>query len=182
MTTSLVLTFIGHDKPGLVNTLSETIASAGGSWLESRLAHLAGEFAGIVLVSVPEPNAASLATALRSLEEDGLRITIEPSSAAPPAISYGIFELHLIGHDRPGIVRDVTQALRQLGANIEEFSSSIESAPFTGETMFRATARLHVPDGVTNADVQKTLEQLADEIMVDLTTSASEGLSPPQAP
>ena len=46
MTTSLVLTFIGHDKPGLVNTLSETISAAGGSWLESRLAHLAGEFAG----------------------------------------------------------------------------------------------------------------------------------------
>ena len=91
MTTSLVLTFIGHDKPGLVNTLSETIAAAGGSWLESRLAHLAGEFAGIVLVSVPEPNAARLTTALRSLEEAGLRITVEPgisvepSSAALPA-------------------------------------------------------------------------------------------------
>jgi glycine cleavage system regulatory protein len=182
MTTSLVLTFIGHDKPGLVNTLSETIAAAGGNWLESRLAHLAGEFAGIVLVGIPEPNAAGLATALRSLEEAGLRITVEPSSATQPATSYGTFELHLIGHDRPGIVRDVTQALRQLGANIEEFSSSIESAPFTGEMMFRAAARLHVPDGVTNADVQKTLEQLADEIMVDLTTSASEGLLPPQAP
>src|ERR1700688_5015780 len=130
MTTSLVLTFIGHDKPGLVNTLSETIAAAGGSWLESRLAHLAGEFAGIMLVSVPEPNAARLTMALRSLEEAGLRITVEPNSAAPPATSYRTLELRLIGHDRPGIVRDVTQALSQLGANIEEFSSGIESAPF----------------------------------------------------
>jgi glycine cleavage system regulatory protein len=172
MTTSLVLTFIGHDQPGLVNAVSEKIAAAGGSWLESRLAHLAGEFAGIVLVSVPEPHAASLARALRSLEAAGLRITVEPSSAAPPATSYGTFELHLIGHDRPGIVRDVTQALSQLGVNIEEFTSGIESAPFTGETMFRAAARLHVPEGVTTAQVQKILEQLAAEIMVDLTTGS----------
>jgi glycine cleavage system regulatory protein len=182
MTTSLVLTFIGHDKPGLVNTLSETIAFAGGSWLESRLAHLAGAFAGIVLVSVPEPNAARLTTALCSLEEAGLRITVEPgisvepSSAAPPATGHRSLELRLIGHDRPGIVRDVTQALSQLGANIEEFSSGIESAPFTGETMFRAEARLRVPEGVTTEEVQKILEQLANEIMVDLTTSASESI------
>jgi glycine cleavage system regulatory protein len=176
MTTSLVLTFIGHDQPGLVNTLSETIASAGGSWLESRLAHLAGEFAGIVLVSVPEPNAASLATALRSLEEAGLRITVESSNAAPSATGYRTLEMRLIGQDRPGIVRDVTQALSQLGVNIEEFSSSLESAPFAGETLFRAAARLYVPEGVTTEKVRIILEQLADEIVVDLTTSAGEGL------
>ena len=70
-------------------------------------------------------------------------------------------------------MRDVTQALSQLGVNIEEFSSFIESAPFTGETMFRATARLYVPESITTTAVQKALEQLADEIMVDLTTSAS---------
>ena len=170
MTASLVLAFIGPDRPGLVKTLSETITEAGGSWLESRLAHLAGEFAGIVLVSVPQLNEADLVASLRNLEAAGLRITVEPSRAAPAAADYGSFELHLIGHDRPGIVRDVTQALSRLGVNIEEFSSFIESAPFTGETMFRAAARLHVPDGVSIEAVQGALERLADEIMVDLTS------------
>jgi glycine cleavage system regulatory protein len=174
MPISLVLTFIGHDKPGLVNAISEKIAAAGGNWLESRLAHLAEEFAGIVLISAPEPNVAGLTTALRSLEESGLRITVERTGAAPPATSHRTLDLNLVGHDRPGIVRDVTQALSQLGANIEEFSSGIESAPFTGETMFRATARLRVPDGVATEEVQIILEQLADEIMVDLTTSMGE--------
>jgi len=174
MTTSLVLTFIAHDRPGLVNTISETIAAAGGSWLESRLAHLADKFAGIVLVGIAEPNIAGLTAALHSLEASGLRITIERSSAAPAEASHKTLELNLVGHDRPGIVRDVTQALNQLGANIEAFSSGIESAPFTGETIFRATARLRIPDGVTQDAVQTILEQLADEIMVDLTTSAAE--------
>ena len=77
--------------------------------------------------------------------------------------------LALFGNERPGIVRDVTQALTSLGVNIEELSSRLESAPFTGLEMFRAEARLRVPAGVSSADVQRTLEKLAAEIMVDLS-------------
>ena len=76
-------------------------------------------------------------------------------------------------------MRDVTQALTGLGVNIEEFSSRLESAPFTGLEMFRAEARLRVPAGVSSADVQRTLEKLAAEIMVDL--SVGEAPSPPRA-
>lgn len=113
----------------------------------------------------------------------GPRITVERSSGPSPVMSYRTLELQLVSHDRPGIVRDVTEALNQLGANIEEFSTGVESAPFTGETMFRATARLHVPDDVTREEVQTTLERLADEMMVDLTTNADGGSDPsPYAP
>jgi glycine cleavage system regulatory protein len=174
MTTSLVLTFMGRDKPGLANAISETIAAAGGNWMESRMARLADKFAGIVLVSVPEPNVADLSAALRSLDDAGLRITVELSGAAPPETGSKILELNLVAQDRPGIVRDVTQALSQLGANIEAFSSGIESAPFTGETMFRATARIRVAEDITPDEVQVTLEQLPDEIIVDFTTSTDE--------
>ncbi len=174
MTSSLVLTFVSHDKPGLVSAISEKIAAAEGNWLESRLARLAGEFAGIVLISVPDANAAGLTAALHSLEEDGLRITVARTTTAQPELSYRTLELELLGQDRPGIVRDVTHALSQLGANIEEFSSSIESAPFTGETMFRAAARLRVPEGITTENVRKILERLTEEMMVDLSGSESE--------
>jgi glycine cleavage system regulatory protein len=170
MSESFVLTFSGHDRPGIVNAISEQIAAAGGSWLESRLARLAQEFAGIVLISAPSRNAETLMAGLRRLENSGLRLTVARSE--PPAESRSrIVDLSLVGHDRPGIVRDVTQALSQLGANIEEFGSGIESAPFTGETMFRATARLRLPSGVTRETVRASLERLADEIMVDLIES-----------
>ena len=137
MSESFVLTFIGRDKPGIVNAISEQIAAAGGSWLESRLARLAREFAGIVLISAPAEHAESLMAGLRRLEEGGLRIAVA-RSAAPAETWASAVALNLVGHDRPGIVRDVTQALSALGANIESFASGIESAPFTGETMFRA--------------------------------------------
>ncbi len=171
MTTPLVLTFIGRDRPGLVKAISERVAAAGGTWLESRLARLAGEFAGILLVGVPETNVAEFTAALRDLEASGLRVTIERSARAAAPASERIVELSLVGIERPGIVRDVTQALTQLGVNIEEFSSGVEAAPFTGTEMFRAAARLRIPDGLASEELRKTLERLAGEIMVDLVVT-----------
>ena len=52
MTTYLVLTAIGDDKPGLVESLAQTIASNAGNWLESNMSQLAGKFAGVLRVSV----------------------------------------------------------------------------------------------------------------------------------
>ena len=60
MTTHLVLTVIADDKPGLVESLSQIIASNSGNWLESSMSQLAGKFAGILRVSVDDDRAENL--------------------------------------------------------------------------------------------------------------------------
>ena len=168
--TPMVLTLIGDDKPGLVNAASEAVAAHGGTWLESRLARLAGKFAGIVLIEGPDDKAAALTEALRALESAGLKVTVErgATEAAPPSNARHL-DIEIVGHERPGIVRDLTQTLKSLGANIEEFSSGVESAAFTGAEMFRARIRVGLPDALPLGELKGTLERLAGEIMVDLT-------------
>ncbi len=165
----LVLTFVGDDRPGLVNAISDKIAACGGSWLDSRSAQLAGKFAGILLASVPHANLAELEASLTRLEAGGLRVTIERGAPVEARPRDRLVKLDILGNERPGIVRDVTQALTGLGVNIEEFSSGLESAPFSGVEMFRASARLRAPDSLPLEDLRKALERLAAEIMVDLT-------------
>ena len=168
--TPIVLTLIGDDRPGLVAAVSQAVAAQGGTWLESRLARLSGKFAGIVLVGAPPEKAQALAAALQALEGEGLKVTVESGGAPVPAPAPGrTLELEIVGNERPGIVRDLTQTLKKLGANIEEFSSGLESAPFTGQDMFRAQVRVTLPEGLSPAEVGRTLEKLAGEIMVDLT-------------
>ena len=168
--TPLVLTLIGDDKPGLVNAASETVAAHGGTWLESRLARLAGKFAGIVLIAAPDERANELVERLRALESAGLKVAVERGAAqAAPTASARRLDIEVVGHERPGIVRDLTQTLKNLGANIEEFSSGVESAAFTGAEMFRAKIRVGLPETLTPAELRRTLERLAGEIMVDLT-------------
>ena len=113
-----------------------------------------------------------LESALAKLAPSGLRVSIERGAGAEAEKPARLVTLEIVGNERPGIVRDVTQALTGLGVNIEEFTSGLEGEPFTGVEMFRATARLSVPDGLKLDDLRKALEKLAAEIMVDLAVGA----------
>ena len=172
--TPLVLTFVGDDRPGLINAIAEKVAHSGGTWLESRSVRLAGKFAGVVLVSVPDESLIPLESALAKLAPSGLRVSVDRGAAAELEKPVRTVKLDVVGNDRPGIVRDVTQALTRLGVNIEEFGSGLEGEPFTGVKLFHATARLDVPEGLKLEDLRKALERLAAEIMVDLTVAEGE--------
>ena len=76
MLTSLVVTVIGPDRPGLVSELSDRGKAHGASWAESRMQSLAGQFAGIVRFEVDAARAEPLAAALAGLEALGLRVVI----------------------------------------------------------------------------------------------------------
>jgi glycine cleavage system regulatory protein len=169
MTTPLVLTFVGNDRPGLVSEVSQAVAAHGGTWLESRSARLAGKFAGILLVRIPDENVIPLESALAKLSPSGLRVSIDRSAASEPEKPVRLVKLDIVGNERPGIVRDVAQALARLGVNIEEFASGLKGEPFTGVQMFHASACLSAPEGLALEDLRKALEKLAAEIMVDLT-------------
>ncbi len=74
---SLVVTVIGADRPGLVESVSAAIEAEGGSWVESRMSRLAGQFAGILRASVPELRVKALTEALEALQARGLRVVVE---------------------------------------------------------------------------------------------------------
>ena len=165
---SLILTVIGPDRPGLVRALAQSVAAHGGSWLESRMARLAGQFAGIVMVEAPE----SLLADLRALESEGLRIVVQtgdPGAASTAAAAAGErLALEVVGNDRPGIVRDVARVLAEHGVNIEELTTGVVNGSFSGETLFRATALVRAPDAAAVAAIRAGLEFLGNEMMVDI--------------
>ncbi|MCW2316146.1 Glycine cleavage system regulatory protein [Rhodoblastus acidophilus] len=164
----LVLTVIGPDRPGLVSAVSDTIAAGGGNWLDTRMASLSGQFAGMILVAVAADKADALAASLRDLEAYGLRLVIQRTDEQAP-IGGRAARLELIGLDRPGIIRDISHVLAAQHVSIAELESELVSGAFSGEAMFKATARLLLPDGLAIDDLRQSLEALASELMVDLT-------------
>ena len=166
---SLVLTVIGADRPGLVEALSRTVADHGASWLESRMAHLAGHFAGLLHVSVAEARAAELADALRALEARGLRVIVEAAHGAAPDATAPRLRLELVGLDRPGIVREISRAIAERGVNVEELESHTSSAPMSGETLFHVEASLRLPRDADPEELRVALEKIANELVVELS-------------
>jgi glycine cleavage system regulatory protein len=169
MPTSLVVTVIGEDRPGLVSLLSDRAMAFGANWAESRMANLAGQFAGIVHFQVPAENAAPLAAALRELEAQGLRVLIAKSDGQAPAADTRRLRLDLVGHDRPGIVREVSHALAERAVSIAELHTALLSGAMSGESLFQANALLIAPVALGTDELRRGLEALANELMVDVT-------------
>ncbi|MDJ0925833.1 MAG: ACT domain-containing protein [Acidimicrobiia bacterium] len=165
---TLVLTAIGDDHAGLVQALSAVIDDHGGNWETSRMAHLAGKFAGIVMVTVADENAEELIKSLQPLEDQGLLdITVEISSPPSP-IEGTSLTLELVGIDQPGIVHHVSDALASRNVNIEELETETVAAPMDGGILFRAKAALVLPPDVSADELTAVLEELAVQLMVDI--------------
>ena len=167
MRTSLVLTVIGADRPGIVEQLSNPVHAAGANWEESRMARLAGKFAGVLRVSVDAERANRLADALRALATSELTVVVEHSGEIDVNRSRSL-GLEIVGQDRPGIVRDISHVLARHGVNIEELETEVTSAAMSGESTFRARAQVRLPDATTVDDIRAALEAMADNLMVDL--------------
>ena len=169
MPVPLVMTIISPDRTGVVESIARVVAAHGGNWLESRMCRLGGEFAGILRIEIPGEKRAPLLAALEDLHENGLQIVVradQPVSISTPGQQT---RLEIVGSDRPGIVREITSALARAKVNVEEFSSEIISAPMSGETLFKASARLQLPAGCDLAALKKDLEKIAADLLVDVS-------------
>ncbi len=175
MITSLVVTVIGEDRPGLVSLLSDRAMAFGANWAESRMANLAGQFAGIVHFQVPAENAKGLEAALRELETQGLSVLIAKSETPASLPVRRRLKLDLVGHDRPGIIRDVSRTLAERGVSIAELHTQITSGAMSGESLFHAQALLIAPAALATGDLRQRLEALANEFMVDVTLDETAG-------
>ncbi len=174
MARALVLTVIGKDQPGLVEALAELIAQHEGSWDESRMARLAGHFAGVVQIHLQEDRAEGLIASLPSLTDRGLSVNVVDSDWSLAVVDHReTLRFELVGQDRPGIVRDISRTLAALGVSVQELRTVIESAPMSGEPLFRAEAELVPPSSIGFEQIRTALEQLADDMVIDITLERS---------
>jgi len=119
---------------------------------------------------VAADHADTLVERLRALQAQGLRLTIEKSSGdVSTAVNGRLCKLELLGHDRVGIVRDISSVLAGLQVSIVEFETERRSGSFSGEAMFKARALIQVPNALEVDQLRRALEALANELMVDLS-------------
>ena len=118
---------------------------------------------------VPAERHAALIQSLRALEAQGLSVAVRPDEAAVGAPPVRVTMLELVGHDRPGIVRQITRVLAGQGVNVEELATELVSAPMSGELLFKARAALRLPETCELGQLRRDLERIAADLMVDVT-------------
>jgi glycine cleavage system regulatory protein len=167
MQRSLVMTVIGKDRPGLVDSVASIVAGHGGNWLESRMSRLGGQFAGIVHVEVPAEKEQALSNALKTLDARGLTVVVH-AEQRQTTTGQRTNVLEIVGQDRPGIVREISHTLAELGVNVEELHTECASAAMSGETLFKARAILSVPESCNVSELRKNLEKIAADLIVEI--------------
>ena len=168
METSYIVTFIGDDRPGLVESLSRVIESNRGNWLESRLSQLGGKFAGLVLVTLPDDNGAALEADLKDLSASGLSVRVTPATAMTATSRGRSITLKVIGPDRLGIVREISRALAQREVNVVEMDSEVSSAPMSAELIFSARIDAEIPERIDLDDLEDSLEEIANTMTLEI--------------
>jgi glycine cleavage system regulatory protein len=165
---SYIVTFIGDDRPGLVEQLSSVIESNQGNWHESRLSQLGGKFAGLILVSLPDDSGATLETELKALLSSGLSVRVTPTGDAANVPTGRDITLTVIGPDRLGIVREISRSLAERMINVVEMDSHVSSAPMSAEMIFNARIDAQIPIDTDMDDLVDTLDEIANHMTLEI--------------
>ena len=168
MNTSIVLTIMADDQPGIIQAVSTVLHKHGGSWTQSSMSSLAGQFAGILLVSLPREHSVACQQELQGLESQGLQVITHISNKTNETEKTGEYVLDLVGNDREGIVHDITTILVNHNVNVRDLVTVVEAASMGGAELFRARAELLVPASTDIDLLANELEDLANDLMVDI--------------
>ncbi|WP_418317079.1 ACT domain-containing protein [Piscinibacter sakaiensis] len=165
---SLVVTVMGQDRPGIVRLISDKAQRFGANWTDSRMARMAGEFAGMVHFEVPREQADALSAALRGLESSGLRVAIAQSEFDRLHGGARGVSFELVGDDKPGIIANLTRMLAERNISIEHLHTELIGSDAGTQQRFKVVAHLRLPPQITREALRADLAVLAADMLVDI--------------
>jgi len=165
MNTSLVITAIGADRPGIVNELTEVLLSA---IEDSRMAVLGGEFAVMLLVTGSTTSIDLIKQQKGDLENKlKLNLLIKTTQKQTPDTDNTHYNILVEGMDNPGIVHKLTRYLSQQHINIINMQTDSQHAPHTGTPLFRVKINIQMPARLDIDHIKKDFTALCDELNMD---------------
>jgi len=160
----LIVTFIGKDRTGVVDTFSNIVKQHQGNWQTSSMHHLSGFFTGIFEIAIEANKSEALEHSLCNIA--GFTIHIE--KASPSAAVEANLVLELTANDRAGIIQDISSVIHHHNGNLLKLVSTQDSAPHSGQVMFKAKAQVAVSQSNVETLIE-ALENIADDLMVDIS-------------
>jgi glycine cleavage system transcriptional repressor len=166
MRTDIVFTLTGTDRVGIVEEVTGVLLGLDGNIETSRMVRLGGEFAMLMLVSLPDERRAELVA-------EGFRITTSLTQVGENAHPGWLpYRVSVIGADHEGIIHEIAHGLSKQGVNIESMDTGTAEAPVSGTTLFSMTALVLVPPHLTETDWVGALVEAGSQANVDIEVSA----------
>ncbi len=178
MGVDMVFALTGPDRVGIVEEVASVLLGLGGNAGTSRMVRLGGQFAILMLVTLPEEDPATIERAFEPLTSRGYKITVGPAGASPLSMGAGWlpYRIEVIGADHEGIIHEIARGLARVGINIESAETGTLPSPVSGTPLFTMTALVAVPASLDKAEWIAALEEAADQSNVDVHVSVADAL------
>jgi glycine cleavage system transcriptional repressor len=175
MTSNIVFTLTGTDRIGIVEEVTRLLLDLGSNVETGRMARLGGEFAIILLVSVPADRLEGLETVIRNLTAQGFKVTTctTERSYAENHAGWTAHKIEVRGADHEGIIHEIARILARQGISIESMETETSGAPETGMPLFAMTAHVIAPPNLRGKDWAKDLVGVGKSLNVDVRVTAS---------
>jgi glycine cleavage system transcriptional repressor len=176
MESKIVLTLTGTDRVGIVEEVTKLLLDLGGNVETSRMSRLGGEFAILLLASIPADGLEGLEAVVRNLTTQGFNLTTctTEKTYAEAHSGWRSYRIEVQGADHEGIIHEIAQTLSRQGISIESMETETSRAPETGASLFAMTAHVIAPPALQGRDWEAALVDAGKNLNVDIRVSAAQ--------
>lgn len=164
---------VGRDRPGIVAALTGALLEIDGNIEDSRMAILGGNFAVMLVVSIPDDRRQEelerlLQAAASEVGLDAIAVSpvAEAGASAGPTHVVSVY-----GSDHPGIINAAATRLAAAGANITDLQTKLIEAG--DEPIYVLLLEIQL-DSHSVAAVTEALERVREEAGVDVAVNPIE--------
>jgi glycine cleavage system transcriptional repressor len=178
MRNNIVLTLTGPDQIGIVEKVTESVLECGGNVETSRMARLGGEFAVLMLVSLPDEQTCNMDQNLHTLLGPAYQVVMRETrdDQASKYSGWLPYKIEVRGADHQGIIHQVARHLAKQGINIESMDTGMLHAPMSGTPLFTMKAIVVVPPSLPYRDWRDELGDVAEDLNVDIDVAPYTGV------
>jgi len=168
MTTKLVISALGEDRPGIVDELSNIIYNHSLNIEDSRMTVLGGEFAILLLVSGAQSAIDAIQTQVNEIEQAlQMRLLIKVTTDTSPIENAIPYSVEVAALDHPGIVNNIASFFSERNINIVDLQTESYSAPHTGTPMFALHMTIGISADTNIAKLRDAFMHVCDELNLD---------------
>ncbi|MDH5447307.1 MAG: glycine cleavage system protein R [Gammaproteobacteria bacterium] len=168
MTSSLVLTALGADQPGLISKLSQVISDSNCNIEDSRMSVLGGEFAILMQITGNWDKLSKLETTLEKLQEStGLQIVTKRTDGRLNERGKIPYSIEVVSIDHPGIVHQLAEFFSTRAINIYDMTTHAQAAAHTGTPIFTLNMTVEIPAGTHIASLRDEFIDFCEQLNLD---------------
>lgn len=164
----IVITAVGHDRPGVVQDLTQKILDCGGNIVESRMTALGQDLAMLLLVSGNWHTMSKLESGLgRTGSDSGLSISVRRTEPRPTRQDMLPYAVDVVCLDQPGIVNHLAGFFATRAIEIAELNTRSYAAAHTGAPMFSVQMAINIPGRIHIATLREEFMEFCDHRNLD---------------